>query len=78
MVKVVEERIYAPYGLGLHQQEVIEAGREYLRLIARKTFEELAANEVYSEAVPGQLVADISGLNQAMLAGCPLSRVWIF
>ena len=25
-----------------------KAGREYLRLIARKTFEELAANEVYS------------------------------
>mgnify|MGYP001613764098 FL=1 len=70
--KVVEERIYAPYGLGLHQQEVIEAGREYLRLIARKTFEELAANEVYSRAVPGQLVADISGLNQAMFSRLPL------
>src|SRR3989344_3157525 len=39
--KIVEERIYAPYSPGIHQPEIIEAGREHLRLITQKAFEEI-------------------------------------
>ena len=70
--KIMEERVYAPYGPGIHQSEIVEAGREYLHLITRKAFEELATNKVYSRAVPNQLVSNISGLNETMFSRLPL------
>ncbi|MEK7163668.1 MAG: hypothetical protein AAB768_00825, partial [Patescibacteria group bacterium] len=70
--KIMEERVYTPYGPGIHQPEVIEAGREHLRLITRKAFEELTVNNVYSRAVPGRLVTDVPSLGQMMFKRLPL------
>lgn len=70
--KIIEERIYVPYSLGIHQPEIIEAGREHLRLISQKAFEELTINYVYSRAIPNQLVANISGFSQMMFSRLPL------
>jgi len=70
--KVIEERVYALYGLGIHQPEVVEAGREYLRLITKEAFKELADSKVDSRAVPDQLVSSLSGLNEMMFRRLPL------
>jgi len=70
--KVVEERIYVPYSSGIHVPEVVEEGREHLRLITQKAFEELAVSKVYSRAVPGQLISDVPGLLQEMFKRLPL------
>lgn len=70
--KVVEERVYVPYSSDIHKPEVIEAGREYLRLTTQKAFQELTADNVYSRAIPNQLVTNVPGLNQIMFSRLPL------
>lgn len=70
--KVIEERIYSPYSLGLHQPEIIETGRKHLRLITQKAFEELTINKVYSRSVPEQLITNVPGLNQMMFNRLPI------
>lgn len=70
--KIMEERIYVPYSLGVHRPEIVEAGREYLRPTVQKAFEELSTAKVYSKAVPGQLVSEVPALNEGMFIRLPL------
>lgn len=70
--KIVEERIYVPYGPDIHIPEMVDAGRQHLSWIVEKSFEDLRQKRVYSKAVPGQLIADVVALDLQIFRRLPL------
>ncbi len=53
------EPVYVPYSDALAKNEVIDAGRDYIKSQIAKAEEELRTQRVYSRATPGKLVADV-------------------
>ena len=67
-----EEFIYSPYSGELHTPELIEAGRDYLKLVVRAAMTDLKEYRVPSRAVADQMIADIPSLSPYFFARLPI------
>ncbi len=71
-VYVVKEFIYSPYSGELHTPELVEAGREYLKAVAKEALADLKDKGVYSKALPDTLVAELSMLPPVFFERLPI------
>jgi len=60
--KIVKGFVYAPYSEDLHTPEIIEAGRQHIKLIVQNAFDELSKKGIKSKIFPDKLVSEIEAL----------------
>lgn len=70
--KVTKGFLYAPYSEYIHQDELIRAGRDYIKGVVAQAFNNLRARGIKSRAFPDQLIADVAALSPRFFERLPL------
>ena len=70
--KSIEYIYYAPYSEDLHNAELVEHGKTYLKQVVADARKTLQQRGVMSRAVPTQLISDVSALRPEFFARLPL------
>lgn len=70
--RTIREIIYTPYSDGLHLQEIVAGGGQYIKNIVAKAREELTQKRVPSRTIPGKLVTEVSALPASFFERLPL------